>query len=261
MQNGILVTNIQRFCLHDGPGIRTTVFLKGCNLRCPWCANPENMYFELEKDLEEAVFWGNGSAFGPQMPLSMLYNEIKKDYIWFGDEGGVTFSGGEPLLEIQKLAPLFNKLRNDGISLCAETALFVPSESVIQALEYLDVIIIDIKILDDVMCKEILGRDADLEIYERNIQLVESSNIKVIYRVPLIKPYTTNESNIKRIISFLQRKHYVAVELVKGHNLAEKKYQMLNRKCYIVPDLSDEELDDIYNKFMLNDIHVTMCQI
>lgn len=260
MQNKIWVTNIQRFCLHDGPGIRTTVFLKGCNLRCPWCANPENMYFELEKELEEDDFGGFGRAL-PQMSLAMLYNEIKKDYMWFGDGGGVTFSGGEPLLTIQKLAPLFNELRNDGISLCAETALFVPSESVKQALEYLDIIIIDIKILDDVMCKEILGRDADLEIYERNIQLVESSNIKVIYRVPLIKPYTTNESNIKKIISFLQGKHYVTVELIKGHNLAEKKYQMLNRKCYIVPDLSDEELDDIYHKFILNDIHVTMCQI
>lgn len=77
MRNKIWVTNIQRFCLHDGPGIRTTVFLKGCNLRCPWCANPENMYFELEKELEEDDFGGFGRAL-PQMSLAMLYNEIKK---------------------------------------------------------------------------------------------------------------------------------------------------------------------------------------
>lgn len=193
------------------------------------------------------------------MSIPGLYKELKKDYMWYREGGGVTFSGGEPLIAIQKLMPLLKKLRSDGVSLCAETALFVSSESVTRALEYLDIIIIDVKIMDDMLCKEALG--GELQIYKRNIKIVESSNTKIIYRIPFIKPYTTNELNIRRIIDFLQDKHYISVELIKGHNLAEKKYQSLNRKGYAVPDLSEEELNDIYKRFISNGIHVTMCQI
>ena len=106
----VRISNIQRFSLHDGEGIRTTIFLKGCNLRCPWCANPENIDFEFtkykNKDTKEE------GIFGKDIDNLELYNEIIKDKEFYKDSnGGVTFSGGEPLIQIRKLEPLLAKLK------------------------------------------------------------------------------------------------------------------------------------------------------
>lgn len=259
MKDEVLVSNIQRFCLHDGPGIRTTVFLKGCNLHCPWCANPENICQEREKCFWDTVSSKNGTVYGNWMSLEFLIHELKKDIAFYNHGGGVTLSGGEPLLVFPKLVPLLDSLRNDGISLCTETALFTSGESVKTALQYLETFIIDIKILDNEICRKVLG--GNLENYMSNIQIIDSSNVNVIYRVPLIKPYTTNSANIDRITSFLRNKRYTSVELIKGHNLAEKKYQSLNRERYVVPELSDEELSCIQEKFLANEINAVICKI
>lgn len=258
MMEEVLVSNIQRFCFHDGPGIRTTVFFKGCNLHCPWCANPENIHQEVENCFLDTVSHKDGAVFGKWMSLQFLHEELKKD-ISFYNHGGVTFSGGEPLLVFPKLIPLLNELHYDGISLCAETALFTSVESVQMALQYLDTIIIDIKILDDEICRKVLG--GNLESYMSNIQIIDCSGINVIYRVPLIVPYTTDNVNVDRIVSFLRNKRYMSVELIKGHNLAEKKYQSLNRERYVVPELSDEELFCIQEKFLASGIDAVICKI
>lgn len=259
MTEEVLISNIQRFCLHDGPGIRTTVFFKGCNLHCPWCANPENILPEIEKYLSDVTVHNDTKYFGKWISLQSLYEELKKDLAFYNDGGGVTFSGGEPLLIFQKMIPLLDKLRSDGISLCAETALFISSEKVQTALQYLDTIIVDVKILDSEICRKVLG--GDLEVYMRNLQIVDNSNVNVIYRIPLIEPYTTNDLNLDKIILLLRNKHYLSVELIKGHNLAEKKYQSLNKERYVVPDISDSELHCINEKFISNGIDAVMCRI
>ena len=89
----VRITNIQHFCLHDGPGIRTTIFLKGCNLTCPWCANPENISYNIET-------YDKDKTFGYDISLNKLKKEILKDKTFYSlNDGGVTFSGGEPLLQ------------------------------------------------------------------------------------------------------------------------------------------------------------------
>ena len=99
----VRITNIQHFSLHDGSGIRTAVFLKGCNLTCPWCCNPENMNFEIEK----YDYNNKNDSFGYDISLEDLEREILKDEIYFAEgKGGVTFSGGEPFLQIKSLKPL-----------------------------------------------------------------------------------------------------------------------------------------------------------
>ena len=141
----MLITNIQRFSLHDGPWIRTTVFLKGCNLRCPWCANPENLSFQKEEYVKDGI----KGIYGYEISGEELEKEILKDKIYYEDGGGVTFSGGEALLAFKELEPLLKKLKEDKINICVETALMVKNELLEIALNYVDLFIIDIKILDD----------------------------------------------------------------------------------------------------------------
>ena len=121
----VRITNIQHFSLDDGPGIRTTIFLKGCNLTCPWCCNPENINFEIENYIHN----NQKESFGYDIPLEELEKEILKDEVFYSEnDGGVTFSGGEPLLQIKELEPLLKSLRSKNINICFETALCVPSE-------------------------------------------------------------------------------------------------------------------------------------
>ena len=102
----MIVTNIQHFCLHDGDGIRTTVFLKGCSLRCPWCANPENINMNIEKYVEKLNNKEIEKNYGFNITIDELYSEIVKDKNFYSNGGGVTFSGGEPILQINELEDL-----------------------------------------------------------------------------------------------------------------------------------------------------------
>lgn len=258
METKVLVSNIQRFCLHDGPGIRTNVFFKGCNLHCPWCTNPENINFQQEKYFVSRVDDESKGIYGNWMSLQNIYDEVVKDRLFYKD-GGVTFSGGEPLLFMSKIQPLLKVLQCEGINICVETALFVPEKELHLALKYVDTLIIDIKILDKEQCKIVHG--GSLKDYLHNIQIVNDADVDVIYRIPLIKPYTTHNDNINRIICFLQNKKYSQIELIKGHNLAERKYQSLKREGYIVPDISEEELDAIQSKFKKKGIQAEICRI
>ena len=122
----VRVTDIQRFSLNDGEGIRTTVFLKGCSIKCPWCANPECISSKIQGE------------FGYDISLDDLENEILKDEPYYETGGGVTFSGGEPLLQIRSLEPLLKSLKHKNINICFETALFVPQEYLNRANFYAD---------------------------------------------------------------------------------------------------------------------------
>ena len=104
----ILISNIQRFSLHDGPGIRTTVFLKGCTLKCPWCANPENILYKSEAYQTEN---GRAGVYGQWTTSDELYGEVMKDAVFYAQGGGVTYSGGEPLMQARPLLPLMEKLK------------------------------------------------------------------------------------------------------------------------------------------------------
>ena len=119
----VRVTNIQRFSLQDGPGIRTTVFLKGCGIRCPWCSNPENMDYEKENYFDKNI--NQEETFGIDIELDDLEREIIKDEKYYQlNNGGVTFSGGDPLLQFDKLEQLLENLHKKKINICVESSLF-----------------------------------------------------------------------------------------------------------------------------------------
>lgn len=255
MNRSITVSNIQRFCLHDGPGIRTTVFLKGCSLHCPWCANPENIKADIEKYIDN----GKEAFYGKKMLLSEIYSECLKDKSFYGNDGGITFSGGEPLLHIELYEPLLQKLKEANISLCAETALFFNANSVELAARYFDYFCVDIKILDSGKCKTLLG--GNIEVYKKNVEYLLSTGKDIQFRVPLIPPFTTELENINAIADFCTEHKITNLELIKGHNLAQKKYQLLNREMYNTPDLGQLKLDNIQETFLKAGIQTKVCKI
>lgn len=250
-----MITNIQRFSLHDGPGIRTTVFLKGCSLHCPWCSNPENIVSTQEKYCVD----GKNGIYGKESKLSDIYAEVVKDRAFYERDGGVTFSGGEPLLFIKKIEPLLKKLKDERISIAIETSLFAPQELLDLALQYVDFFCIDIKIISEEKCRTILG--GELKTYINNFKTIRKSRANALFRFPIIPPYTSNIENLHSVASFCQDNDIHSLELIIGHNLAEKKYLSLNRKMHSVPSMSNDDIQEIVKFFDMQNINTKLCRI
>ena len=238
----VRITNIQHFSLQDGSGIRTTVFLKGCNLTCPWCCNPENISFEIEDYSHN----NENESFGYDISLVDLEKEILKDEIYYDEgKGGVTFSGGEPLLQIGSLKPLLKSLKERNVNICFETSLSVPSDLLEMAMDYMDELFIDIKLLDKREAKDILNMDVDL--YYENLDLINNSNIKkdnITFRIPLNNEYTLKEDNIELILNLIKKYPDFKVEIFKTHNLAKSKYESLNKEFIEFSGIDDELINE-----------------
>lgn len=151
-----LITEVQRFSVHDGPGIRTTVFFKGCPLRCAWCHNPECIspqpeeLFYPEKCIgcgkcREGCFAGARVPCGRQIGQAELMRLILADRPYYGQDGGVTFSGGEPLLQADFLLPVLRDCRAAGISVALETSLYLWREDILREADFL---MADLKLWD-----------------------------------------------------------------------------------------------------------------
>lgn len=222
----MIVSNIQRMSFHDGPGIRTTVFLKGCNLHCPWCANPENISFEIQEYNDN----GKNGTYGQEYAIDDLFEVILKDRLFWGKDGGVTFSGGEPLMHSRELVPLLSRLKEQNIHLAIETALFAPDELVEMVLPYIDYFIIDIKILDEDLCQKVLG--GKLDIYLKNIKLLHGIGKTMLFRVPGNMEYTLAMNNRLKIAEFLLEYPDIKVQLFAIHDLAKKKYDSLGKEMW-----------------------------
>lgn len=224
----VRITDIQHFSLHDGPGIRTTVFLKGCSLKCPWCANPECISPKIQGE------------FGYDISLDELEKEILKDEHYYQTGGGVTFSGGEPLLQIKLLEPLLKSLKLKNISICFESALFVPEAYLNIAKMYADEFIVDIKMLNSQNCRNILK--GDINQYLNNINLLDMN--KTVFRIPVTEYSLHDQTQILEFVELFKPKK---IEIFKLHNLAKRKYEILDRDFYY-KQVSDSQLNDFKDK-------------
>lgn len=237
------VFDFKRFSTHDGKGIRTTIFLKGCTLKCVWCQNPEGisikqrpLYFpnkcihchtcvrlaknggvylkegEIKLDVSKKENWENIIDACPAVALAMdskkmtvneVVDEACKDAPFFKYGGGVTLSGGEPLFQHEFAIAILKGLKKRGISTSIETALNVKTEVVKEALKYLDHVFADCKIIDNGKHKEYTGVSNDL--IKKNLEVLLTSPLKdeVIIRTPLIPGITTSEKNIAGIAKFI----------------------------------------------------------
>jgi pyruvate formate lyase activating enzyme len=239
-----LITNIQRFCVNDGPGIRTTVFTKGCTIRCPWCSNPENLNYCEEVYEKEGI----QGIYGKYYAADELVEELRKDQAYWIHGGGVTFSGGEALSHMEDLEPVLQKLQKNKINIAVETALFVNQSSVEMAVRYMDHFMIDIKILEPLRCREILGGDSEQFVSNLKFVCENVNHTNIVFRIPCATAYTLEDKNKKRIIDLLSQYKDIPIELFGLHKLGESKYESLGREYdFIMNENEDVAIKQFYD--------------
>lgn len=269
------IFDVRRFSTHDGDGIRTTVFFKGCPLLCAWCHNPEGIggerrpiYFEkkcircgscvkaakrgglnvgtdgkIVLHANEAEDWETIMQICPtgaiawdsrQTDAVSLYSEILSDEPFFHHGGGVTLSGGEPLLQPKFAAKLLQLLKARGIHTAIETALLVPQKNLAAVLPHLDLIFADCKLADETAHIQATGVGNKLIKENLRFLLQSEKRDQAVIRTPMIPEYTATDENIAAIAAFLAEiyadTHY---EILNYNPLASAKYHLVGREyCF-----------------------------
>lgn len=184
------------------------------------------------------------------------------DKNFYGKDGGITFSGGEPLLFLpQYYTDLCNKLHEEGINLCVETALFVPQEAVKWMTNSIDYFYIDIKILNPNKCKTYLGGNLVQYLNNMNIVHEKKGDKKIVYRVPLIHGYTDSEENLDSICKLMEKFPPYRVEILKAHNLGKKKYERLGREYTDFSSPDGDRIEALVKRILASGITVEVKQI
>ena len=217
------IINITRFCTDDGPGIRTTVFLKGCPLRCLWCHNPESQN-------PDAECYKNGEMIGQTIPVAEVIQELVKDKVFYETSGGgVTVSGGEPLFQAGFTAEILKLCKENGIHTAIETSGFASSDTFISVLQYCDLVLFDIKETDEEKHLEYTG--VPFSVILRNLQLVNENKIPFIIRLPIIPGLNDREEHFRKVKELTKELTFCRdIEIMPYHKLGEYKYQQLGRE-------------------------------
>ena len=242
-----IITEIQRFSLHDGAGIRTTVFFKGCNMRCAWCHNPETFQTEpqLARYPEKCIRCGHCDTYcatgartiiGQRMASGEVMAEILRDKPYYeASLGGVTLSGGEPAMQADFAAEILRMCREEGIGTAIETNLSLPWERYEKMLPFLDAAYFDIKLADSAAHRQYTGIGNE-EIL-RNARLLSVTGLPFTVRTPLIPGITDGEENIREIARFVSSlPGCLGYELLNYNPLAEPKWAPLGL-TYSLPGL------------------------
>jgi pyruvate formate-lyase/glycerol dehydratase family glycyl radical enzyme len=212
----LAVLNVQRTCVHDGPGIRTVIFFRGCKLRCKWCHNPEAQAFARRE--ERGALW----------PVSDLMRAVNKDREYYrSTHGGVTLSGGEPLLQPQAdLLPLLEALKGEEIQVAVETAGDVPWKAFEATLPYVDLYLFDLKAVgDDELHVQLTGRH--LHTVEQNVKSLCGTGAKVTFRMCVVPGCNDSPANLEATAKLLKSVAHPAIELLRYYNLHESKARRL----------------------------------
>lgn len=220
------IFDIQRFSTHDGPGIRTIVFLKGCALRCRWCCNPESQSYEIETMMQN----GKAKIMGRDVTVQEVLSEVLQDRPYYNRSGGgVTLSGGESLLQPDFAVALLKACKKNGINTAIETTGFASSETIERFLPYLDTVLMDIKHINSDKHKEFTSQRNE-KILE-NAKLIAQKTNKLIIRVPVIPNFNDTVAEIAEIAAFAANLPNVnEIHLLPYHNMGRDKYTGLGRE-------------------------------
>jgi len=231
----LTIFDIKRFAVHDGPGIRTTVFLKGCPLACAWCHNPESQEREpVSVDIMKKVNGKNvpgKKVYGEQMEVNQLMEILLRDMHFYEESGGgVTFSGGEPMMQSDGLVQLLEACKMHGLHTTVDTSGYASWEQFERILNLTDLFLFDLKNMDPELHKEYTGVDNGPILYNADKWLEKGS--RLIFRIPVIPGINTSESELGEMISFLRERaeKMTEVHLLPYHRIAENKYRRLQMK-------------------------------
>lgn len=264
------IFNIQRYSLHDGGGIRTVVFFKGCPFQCPWCCNPESLSSKPQLFFKKVLCincsrdkhgvcttsakdcpTGAKEMIGEMMSVEKVYDIIERDRAFYdASNGGITLSGGEFLMQVEFAIALLKKCRENGIHTAVETTLALPIAHLDELIQVVDVFLVDFKIFDEEKAKQILHMD--LKCMKENVEVILKRNGKVIPRIPLIPGYTASNDNLDLIIQYLKKHDLKEVHLLPFHQLGEAKYSSIDKvyTMHEVKPLRDEQVQEIKEKFI-----------
>lgn len=261
------IFNIQKFSVHDGPGIRTTVFLKGCPLRCLWCHNPESQVInqQMLHDKDKCVLCGTCVRICPEKAVKIennilttdpdkcnycgmceiycipgarqiagkfytveeIFNEVMKDKVFYEQsKGGVTVSGGEPLLQIDFVEELLKKLNKENIHTAVDTCGAVSFENIQRAAPYTDVFLYDIKLMDDEKHRFFTGMSNKLIL--DNLKRLSQIHNNINIRMPIIEGVNADAKHIEETMDFIRAMNIKKVNLLPYHDIAKHKYRKLD---------------------------------
>lgn len=279
-----IVFNIQKFSVHDGEGIRTLVFLKGCPLRCTWCSNPESQAVTLEHAFNpsrclgaevcgrclsacetgaltladglivydrskctdclscvHACPTGAQSVYGEEMTVANVLKKVEEDGVFYHRSGGgMTLSGGEPLMQHEFAHALLREAKRHHVNTTIETCGFYPYEHLQEACRHLDKLIFDIKSVNSAKHKEHTGVSCDLIMKNFSKACEEFPDLPIRVRTPVIPGFNDTEEDILAIREFIPRRPNIEYELLAYHRMGQPKYGYLGRRYA----LEDAKLDD-----------------
>lgn len=256
------VFNISRASLHDGPGVRTVVYFKGCNLSCPWCHNPEGLSSKKEISFLKVKCIGCGKCMevcpdchtpsgfdrthcvvcgrcadvctakaleivGKEYTVDALFEEIKKDEAYFRHGGGITVSGGECLLQADFVSEFLRACKDHNIHTLIESAFFVPSISIEKVLPYADEFYVDCKIFDNEKHVSYIGA-SNAQIL-KNIRLF-ATKTRMTLRIPLIPHINDDVENLCNTVEFAKEAGALRVELLRFNPLGLSKYETVGKE-------------------------------
>ncbi|MCM0647834.1 glycyl-radical enzyme activating protein [Clostridium swellfunianum] len=291
------IFNIQKYSVHDGPGIRTTVFLKGCPLKCWWCHNPESqnprheiMFFQerctgcgvcVKRCPNEAIKISDNKALtdetkcrlcgkcadfcpnkareyvGKEITVQALMDEIIKDEVFYDESnGGVTFSGGEPMLYADFLAEVLKACKQRGIHTAIDTSGFVAFDKFEKIIDYVDLFLYDIKLMDDRRHTKYIGFENGLIL--DNLKKLSDRGANIFVRMPIIAGINDDFENIEEAISFLSSLNIIQVNLLPYHKMGMDKYRRLEMdyKLSGMEKPTDERMKEIADRFLRRGIKV-----
>lgn len=284
------IMNIQKYSIHDGPGIRTTVFLKGCPLNCWWCHNPESqkqspqiMFFKEKckgcgsclkrcpqnaiqlvegypvTDESKCTLCGKCSDFcpnnarelvGSEMSVKDLMKEIIKDEAFYDESnGGVTFSGGEPLMHIEYLNNVLELCKSRGIHTTIDTSGYATWEKFEQIVNNVDLFLFDIKHMNNE--KHLKYTGVGNTIILENLKKLSENGSNIYIRMPIIAGINDDDENIDLAVDFISKLNIIQVNLLSYHKMGMDKYRRLNREYKLsgLETPSGEVISKIADKF------------
>lgn len=259
------IFDIKRFALHDGPGIRTTVFFKGCPLHCLWCHNPESHHADPEEYHEQRLVDGKEISmtrvYGKKVTHAALLEELLRDSVFFRESGGgVTFSGGEPLMQFVALIRLLEDTGREGLHRAVDTSGYAGEEILMRVADHTDLFLYDLKLMDPEQHKVYTGVDNGLIL--SNADRLLERGAEVIFRIPVIPGVNDTARERGAFLEFLSKRtgRFREVHLLPYHKTGTGKYSRIDMEYQLdgLETPQEEWMQEIKNEYEQLGIKVTI---